>query len=103
MRIVFGFLFLCALLSAQRVSLQPCGAPRTWDTAALSDWATPVTSINVPPGHFSEAEYYRAPVDSYRTYPVYRPDREPPGYWDSLNRKKPEPLVNLKSCGNGFD
>jgi hypothetical protein len=54
--------------------------PRTWDTRALADWATPLANINVRPAHFSEEEYYRAPLDNYRTYPVYLPDREPAGY-----------------------
>jgi len=46
-------------------------APKTWDAKALADWATPVAGLNVRPGHFSEEEYYRAPVDNLRTYPVY--------------------------------
>lgn len=103
MRILTRFVLLSLLLPAQRLLPQPCRAPRTWDTAALSGWATPVAAINVPPSHFSEDEYYRAPLDNYRTYPVYRPDREPQGYWDSLTRKKPEPLIDLNNCGSSFD
>ena len=103
MRILAGLVFYVLLLPAQPALFQPCGAPRTWDTAALSDWATPLAAIDVRPSHFSEAEYYRAPLDNYRTYPVYRPDREPPGYWDSLRAKKPEALVDLQTCGEGFD
>jgi hypothetical protein len=102
MRILAGLVFFL-LLAAQPASSQSCGAPRTWDTAALTEWATPLAGIGVRPGHFSEAEYYRAPLDNYRTYPVYHPDREPPGYWDALRNKKPEPLVDLKTCGKGFD
>ena len=34
------------------------------------------------------------PGDNVRTYPVYHPDREPPGYWARLNRLKPELLVD---------
>jgi hypothetical protein len=56
-------------------------ALRTWDEAALEEWATPVAGLNVRPGHFSAAEYYRAPIDNLRTYPVYYPGREPAGYW----------------------
>src|SRR5438445_651871 len=69
--------------------------PKTWDDAALADWATPVAGLNVRPGHFSEREYYAAPMDNLRTYPVYAPDREPAGYWESLQKKKPEPLIDL--------
>ena len=45
--------------------------PRTWDEAALRDWATPVAGLNVRPGHFSQEEYDCAPIDNLRTYPVY--------------------------------
>lgn len=32
------------------------------------------------------------PADNLKTYPVYRPDREPPGYWEWLQKQKPQPL-----------
>ena len=67
--------------------------PRTWDEVALAEWATPVAGLNVRPGHFSEAEYYRAPIDNLRTYPVYHPDREPAGYWDKLRSLGAKPLI----------
>jgi mono/diheme cytochrome c family protein len=67
--------------------------PKTWDEKALADWATPVAGLNVRPGHFSEAEYYKAPLDNYRTYPVYAPGREPEGYWDMLQKVGPKPLI----------
>ena len=68
-------------------------APKTWDAKLLADWATPVAGLNVPPGHFSEEEYYRAPVDNLRTYPVYYPGREPDGYWEMLQKVGPKPLI----------
>jgi mono/diheme cytochrome c family protein len=69
-------------------------APRVWNDRALRDWATPVAGLNVRPGHYSESEYYSAPVGEYvRTYPVYFPGREPKGYWDMIRKKKPEPLI----------
>ena len=71
----------------------PVDVPRTWDEQALHDWATPVAGLNLRPGHFSEAEYYRAPVDNLRTYPVYFPGREPAGYWDMLQTVGPKPLI----------
>ena len=48
----------------------------------------------VRPGHFTASEYYAVPGENLRTYPVYRPDREPPGYWDWLQKQKPQPLVD---------
>lgn len=72
---------------------QSMPAPRTWDENALHEWATPVAGLNVRPGHFSEAEYYRAPLDNLRTYPVYYPGREPAGYWDMLQTVGAKPLI----------
>ena len=69
--------------------------PKTWDERALADWATPVAGLNVRPGHFSEREYYAAPVDNLRTYPVYDPEHEPAGYWEALQKKTPEPLLEI--------
>jgi hypothetical protein len=69
--------------------------PKTWDERALADWATPVAGLNVRPGHFSEEAYYRAPLDNYRTYPVYPYGREPEGYWDMLQKVGPQPLIEV--------
>jgi hypothetical protein len=89
---------LGAGLAAQK--LQP---PRIWDDAALAEWATPVAGLNVRPAHFSSAEYYAAPVDNLRTYPVYHPDSEPAGYWEWLQKQKPEPLVDLRTIRSDSD
>ena len=67
--------------------------PKVWDEAALAEWATPVAGLNVRPGHVSEQEYYGAPIDNHRTYPVYSVDREPPGYWEMLQTVGPKPLI----------
>src|SRR6476659_1564244 len=76
------------LLSAQTK------APKIWDYRALEDWATPIAALGVRPGHYTAAEYYAVPGDNLKTYPVYRPDREPPGYWEWLQKQKPQPLVD---------
>jgi hypothetical protein len=69
-------------------------APRFWTDRELADWALPVAGLNVRPGHFSEREYDAAPDNEWlRTYPVYFPGREPAGYWEMLQQKKPEPLI----------
>ena len=59
--------------------------------AGAATWATPVAGLNVRANHFSEAEYYQAPIDNYRTYPVYAPGREPDGYWEMLQKVGPSP------------
>src|SRR6476659_9389382 len=88
MLFALGFSTLFAQTGGQRID-----APRFWNDRDLSDWATPIASLNVRPGHFSESDYYAAPdADWVRTYPVYFPGREPAGYWDMVRAKKPEPL-----------
>jgi len=67
--------------------------PKIWDEQELATWATPVAGLGVPPGHYSEAEYYAAPIDNLRTYPVYHPAREPAGYRDALRARGPQPLI----------
>ncbi len=94
-----GLLLLVSVAAGQPAFAQKEGPfkpeiPKVWDEQALATWATPVAGLNVRPGHFSEAEYYQAPVDNYRTYPVYAPGREPAGYWEMLQKVGPKPLID---------
>jgi hypothetical protein len=89
-------LFIVAGISSTfaQSDAQPIESPRAWNDRDLSDWATPLAALNVPPGHFSEREYYSAAAgDFVRTYPVYFPGCEPAGYWKMLRNAKPEPLI----------
>src|SRR5262245_61484611 len=78
-------------------------APKTWDELALRDWATPVAGLNVRPGHFSEEEYLRAPVDNLRTYPVYYPGREPAGYFEMIQNVGPKPIIEPETLKTADD
>ena len=65
--------------------------PRTWDERALQSQQIPLANPAISPKHISADYYYRMPVRSiYRSYPVYYPEREPQGYWESLKLKEPE-------------
>ena len=77
--------------------------PVIWDDAALAGWATPIAALQVRPGHYQPADYCAVPADNLRTYPVYLPDREPPGYWESLKKRKPEPLVDVSKIRTKSD
>jgi hypothetical protein len=55
------------------------GVPRLWTDEALAGWALPVAGVKAAPKFYTEAEYYAAPVDEVRTYPVYIKSREPEG------------------------
>ena len=68
--------------------------PRLWNDKDLKDWATPLAGLKMRPGHYSEAEYYAAPIDNLRTYPVYHPRFEPKGYREKLLAQGPLPLID---------
>ncbi len=68
-------------------------APKIWDAKALSTWFIPIAGVNATPHFYSEEEYYAAPVDNLKTYPVYFPGREPKDYTNWLKQQKPQPLV----------
>lgn len=89
------FRAMTLLLIAFSALAQPqISAPRIWNDRDLAEWATPVAALKVRPGHLSEQEYYAIRVGEWvRTYPVYFPGREPEGYYQMLQSKKPEPLI----------
>ncbi|MBK7642127.1 MAG: hypothetical protein IPJ19_03615 [Planctomycetes bacterium] len=66
--------------------------PRLWDAQALASWSLPLAN-GLAQGYVSPEVYYAAPVDNLRTYPVYHPDREPPGYRAALLALGPQPLI----------
>src|SRR5262249_34908799 len=97
MKIRFLILWLTtapALLLPQSV-YRPA-VPKTWDEAALVEWATPIAGLNVRPTHITPKEYYSFEVENLRTYPVYYPAREPEGYWEMLQHLGPKPLIELE-------
>src|SRR5579864_4512378 len=80
--------YAAALLLAA-TALQPI--PRTWDDAAVAALEVPLANPKYSPVHISETEYYRLPERAiYKSYPVYHPDREPPGYMEWLKQQEPE-------------
>ena len=64
--------------------------PRVWDDEALSTLEIPLAVPEASPKFVSSNWYYRIPVRPiYKSYPVYRPDREPRGYMDWLKHQDP--------------
>src|SRR5262245_7765969 len=78
--------------------------PRTWDEQAIASIETPLANKLASPKHVSADYYYQIPVRPvYRSYPVYRPDREPAGYFDSLKRKEPEIIFDTSKLKTESD
>ncbi|MBI3652320.1 MAG: hypothetical protein HY231_14965 [Acidobacteria bacterium] len=74
----------------------PLRAPKIWDARQLASWATPIAGINTTPNFYTEEEYYAAPVDNLRTYPVYHPDHEPKNYQEWLQQQGAQPLIEAE-------
>ena len=54
-----------------------------------------MAGLGRPPQLVSEHDYYALPEANVKTYPVYTPDKEPPGYIDWLKHQDPQPLVDV--------
>ena len=93
----------CLVVACLAVASMQTRAPVIWDAVALADWVTPIAALQIRPGHYTPADYYAVPAENLRTYPVYLPDKEPPGYWESLQKKKPEPLVDVSTIRTKSD
>jgi hypothetical protein len=78
--------------------------PRTWDEQAIASIETPLANDSASPKHVSADYYYKMPVRPvYASYPVYRPDREPAGYFDSLKQKDPEIIFDASQLKTEAD
>jgi len=79
-------------------SFQP-SIPKVWDDAAMADLELPLAHPPASPKHVAAGFYYRIPVRPiYASYPVYHPDREPPGYLEELGAKEPVVLWDDKGA-----
>jgi len=91
-----AFLSLAALvhggnLARQSKSEYSAAIPKTWDDEAVQSLEIPLAEPSASPKHISSEYYYRMRVRPiYKSYPVYRPDREPAGYLDSLKKQEPQ-------------
>jgi hypothetical protein len=64
--------------------------PKTWDDAAIGTHEIPLADPAGSPKHVSSEYYYRIPVRPiFKSYPVYAPGHEPPGYLEWLKQREP--------------
>ena len=91
--------FVCVLISvatgipagrAQEPSGLHPAIPRAWDNAAMATLEVPLADPIGSPKHVSAEYYYRIPVRPiYKSYPIYAPGHEPPGYMEWLKQQEP--------------
>ncbi|MHB8652373.1 MAG: hypothetical protein ACYDA9_00690 [Terriglobia bacterium] len=65
--------------------------PRVWDDQKLATLMVPLAVPAASPKFVSSDWYYKIPVRPiYKSYPIYRPDKEPPGYMEWLKKQAPQ-------------
>jgi len=64
--------------------------PRTWDSKAIASVHVPLATSSASPVPASAEFYYRLPeMKIFRSYPIYAPGKEPPGYSEWLKQQEP--------------
>lgn len=92
---------LAATLSAQD---QAPAIPRTWEQQRLDTFELPNALTNAPAQHVDADYYYSIPATTlFRTYPVYHPDHEPEGYFESLGKRAPVRTFDPQTCESDED
>ena len=88
---LFAMIISGLSLGQKPATKQATSIPKTWDDQAMLSLQLPPADRRVSPKLISSDYYYRMPVRPiYKSYPIYRPDREPRGYFDELKRKEPQ-------------
>ena len=93
----FSLLGLCALLlvaschKQEQSQKSDSNFPKMWDDEALTSLDLPLADASIKVQHAPAADYYRIPQRRiWKSYPVYAPDYEPPGYLADLEQREPE-------------
>ena len=90
----FG-LMLFSLSLGQEPKINRSVIPKTWDLQAIDAFQMQLADPKVSTKLISSSYYYSIPVRPiYKSYDVYRPDREPRGYMDQLKRKEPQVIFD---------
>ena len=97
-------LILCGLSLGQRPETYRPIIPKTWDTQAIESLQVPLADPTITAKLISSDYYYSMPIRPiYKSYDVYRPDREPRGYMDELKRKEPEIVFDASKLKSEAD
>lgn len=65
--------------------------PRTWDDSMIASSQLPLAEPGATPVQISGDYYYRIPVRPiYKSYRIYAPGKEPPGYLEWLEQQEPQ-------------
>ena len=96
---------LCGFLSSLTLGQKATNAiPKTWDSEAINSFQLPLADSHISTKLISSSYYYSIPVRPiYKSYAVYRPDREPRGYMDQLKRRAPQVIFDSSKLRSTTD
>src|SRR5262245_14077194 len=78
--------------------------PRTWDDRAVASLQLPLAAADASPIQIPSTYYYGIPVRPiYKSYAVYHPSKEPPGYIDWLKQQEPQVTFNAANLKTEAD
>lgn len=103
--IALGFFALVDSGEAQKsVSAFSPVVPQTWNDEEMATLEVPIADPAGSPTHIPADYYYRIPVRPiYKSYPVYAPGKEPPGYQEWLKQQEPEAAFDPSSLKTEAD
>ena len=103
--LVFGYIAFSLGNQAQKPDKNAQrNIPKTWDDQALASLELPLASTGLPKDHISSDYYYRMAVRPiYKSYPIYAPGKEPPGYFEKLKELEPEIVFDAAKLGTEGD
>ena len=78
--------------------------PRFWSDELLHEYELPLATPDRTPRHVPAEDDEKLPERTlYRSYPVYHPDHEPPGYFEKLQSAEPEVIFDAKALQTEAD
>lgn len=86
-----GLCLLLLVASCHKQEPPKSDGPKMWDDQAMTSLDLPLADTSIKLQHGSAADYYRIPQRRiWKSYPVYAPGYEPPGYIEDLEQREPE-------------
>ena len=78
--------------------------PKTWVDAEMAELEVPLADPIGSPKHISAEYYYQIPVRNiYKSYPIYAPGKEPPGYLEWLKKQEPQIIFDASQLKTEAD
>ena len=102
--LLFAVAVAASLASVGARSQPALSIPEFWSEELLHDYELPLATPENSPKHISRDYYYALPERVlYKSYPIYHPSKEPPGYLDKLQALEPERMFDAKGLKTEAD